>query len=119
MCPIEGLPYVAAFRALNEVVRACFGSELSNDFLSRILYFKQLYLDLEIGVTPKVHTVFFHVPTFCENRGVGLGRHSEQASESVHSDFGHIWKKYKVNDNHPDYGSRLLRAVVEYNSNHV
>ena len=119
LAPIQALPFIAAFRALKTVVDGCFGSELNADIKRLISEFKDLYLDLEINITPKIHCVFFHVPAFCLKYGHGLGRHSEQASESVHSDFQKIWCKYKVNVVNPKYGTSLLRAVTEYNSRHI
>ena len=59
-------------------------------YYTDILRSKSKYIDLvELGcvnVTPKRHCIFHHVPEFCGKYG-GLGRHSEQASESVHADF--------------------------------
>ena len=43
-----------------------------------------------------MHCVFFHVSDFCINSSRGLGFFSEQAMESVHSDFSKTWEKFKV-----------------------
>jgi hypothetical protein len=56
---VEGLPYIAAFRALDKVVKACFGMELSSNYKECIAKFSQLYRELEISVTPKVE-IFTH-----------------------------------------------------------
>lgn len=117
-CCISSLKYVQAFRDFNTVVQACFSMKLDPDFKQIITNFKQSYLDLEISITPKVHAVFFHVPDFCDEKQAGLGFYSEQAMESVHSDFKHVWNKYKVAKDHPDYDEKLYRAICEYNSLH-
>ena len=84
--------------------------------------FETSYKLLGIGVTPKVHAVLDHVEDFLDrqNDGLGLGHHSEQASEAVHSDFKKLWTGdgYKREINHPDYSKNLLKCVVVYNSRH-
>ena len=75
-----------------------------------------------MNITPKVHGVLFHVPEFLDkNPGHGLGLWSEQASESVHYDFGDLWVNgsYKRSLTHADYTSQLLKCVVTYNSRHI
>lgn len=118
-CPVQHLAFVAAFHSFGHVVESCFGTELKDQCLLHITQFRSLYLDLNINVTPKVHAVFWHVMQFCQPRMAGLGRWSEQASETVHSDFKSVWARYKVEKGHPSYSNRLLRAVCEYNSRHV
>ena len=53
------------------------------------LWFSQLYRELGITVTPKVHMVEQHITEFMGLKGeaAGLGFYSEQAIESVHHDF--------------------------------
>ena len=75
--------------------------------------FRQDYLDLNINITPKVHAVIFHIVEFCERVDTGLGRFSEQASESVHHNFRTTWQRFK------DYGQCLLRAVNSFNTDHI
>ena len=119
MCPFFCLKYVEVFRAFKCVVDSCYGTELSADFEDRIHEFRHAFNALEINVTPKIHAVFHHIPQFCLKYATGLGRHSEQASESVHAHFKSTWAKYKVNQSHPDYAARLLRAVKEFNCSHL
>ena len=81
---------------------------------------KKSYLHLEISITPKVHAVFHHIKDFCSKTAKGLGVYSEQAMETVHFDFLQTWANYKVkNITNENYDSRLLRAVCDYNSNHL
>ena len=111
--------FVMAFRMFNCVVQSCFGNELKPGYKEAILLFKQAYLDLNISITPKIHAIFYHIVDFCDKVHVGLGRFSEQASESVHYSFNNEWARHKVNKVHPEYNSRLLRAVNVYNCKHI
>ncbi len=66
---------------------ACSGGDLADYFKEAIDRFKRAYLALNLTVTPKIHVIFDHITQFCEEKKSGLGKFSEQASESVHSDF--------------------------------
>ena len=103
----------------NEVRLACFGQDLKPGYKERITEFHQAFLCLGLNVTPKVHAVIVHIPQFCDKTGKGLGYWSEQASESVHSDFKLTNNRFKVNQAHPDHPEKMLRAVVKYNSSHI
>lgn len=119
ICAVGCLKYVETLQDFQRVVNECFGTQLNPSYRESIKKFKSSYLALGISVTPKVHAVFYHIEDFCENSKRGLGFYSEQAMESVHSDFKTVWNKYKVSETHSDYDSRLLKAVIEYNSNHI
>jgi hypothetical protein len=119
MVPLHCLKYVDCFLALKNVVAACYGQSLDENYRHFIASFRTSYMTLGISVTPKVHAIFFHIIDFCESKSVGLARWSEQAMEAVHSDFKPTWEKYKVHQNHPDYAAKLLRAVRNYNSKHL
>jgi hypothetical protein len=110
---------VKAFNAFNQVVKACYGHKLDPTYKATISIFKECYSELQISITPKVHAIIYHIIDFCQPCGEGLGQWSEQASENVHSDFNATWLKYKVPENHPRYGLQLLRAVQEYNAQHI
>ena len=104
--------------ALNTLRMACFGQTLDPDYKTYIRSFADAYVKLGIDVTPKVHAVLVHVPQFLDqNPGHGLGLWSEQASESVHYDFGDLWvnSSYKRSLTHKDYAEQLLKGVVTYN----
>ena len=112
---------VHTIKLFNDVVNACFGYNLSKDFVNKINEFKRSYLRLNnVSVTPKVHAVIHHIPEFCLFTGRGLGPYSEQTVEAVHSDFKKCWGNFQVKrTDHPKYGERFLRAVQSYNSTHV
>ena len=68
----------------------------------------------------QVHLTAHHLAEYIEQDGMACGLLSEQAGESLHSDFQKLWLHYQVKDHQsPTYGNNLLRAVVAYNSSHV
>ena len=103
----------------NIVRKACFGKQLAPGYKESIEEFKTAFLKLNISIFPKIHALFVHVPQFCDRKKVGLGGFSEQASESVHSDFRKIWERFKLPLDHQDYSQNLLRTVLKYNSQHI
>ena len=112
-------PYIKALRSFENVVQSCFGQILGPSFKEDIKDFEICYRKLGLSITPKIHILIDHVPVFCERKQKSLGYFSEQASESVHSDFRKTWENYKVSPNNPSFGEKLLRAVVIYNARHV
>ena len=88
-------------------------------FKEDIKDFEICYRALGISITPKVHILIDHIPMFCERKQTSLGPYSEQASESVHSDFRKTWENYKVSPNNPSFGEKLLRTIVIYNARHL
>ena len=106
----------------------CFGMELLPGYHKAIDNFSALYRKICKGKIPvKVHILEAHVVDFLERQaglgyaGKGLGWWSEQASESVHSDWKKLWEggKYVRGLYHPDYPQQLMRCGVKYNSNHL
>ena len=106
----------------------CFGMELLSGFQKAIDNFSALFRELGTTRIPlKMHILESHVVTFLERQegfgygGKGLGWWSEQASESVHSDWKKLWlgRKYVRAISHPDYDEQLLKCGVKYNSNHL
>jgi len=120
IAPIHILSHVSAFDSLNRVVSACFGKQLNMNFCTHIEQFREDILSLNIGITPKLHCIFHHVPDFCLSRKQGLGTYSEQMSESLHYSFDSFWENYKVKDaTNPTFPGRLLSAVRTYNARHL
>ena len=111
LLPAELVKFADTLQKFNAVRLACFGEHLLPTFKEDIQQFQVAYTSLWISVTPKVHAIFHHVSEFCQARGVGLGRFSEQASESVHSDFAKTWQRYVVPHSHAKFGQHLLQAV--------
>ena len=111
--------FALALQKLDLVRTSCFGKTLDPNFISYINSFKEIFMSLEINITPKLHILFEHVPMFCQRKNQGLGIYSEQASESVHHDFNETWTRYKSRENTESYENRFKRAVINYNSFHV
>ena len=119
-----GEPVLQVLEQFNRVKKSCFGGELNADYHVQIEKFADLYLALGKSVTPKVHAIFLHVPQFLnynKNLQKGLGYWSEQASETVHTDFDSLWigSSYKRAITHKSYNSQLLKCVIAYNSKHL
>jgi len=114
--------YVNAFKCLNDVISSCFGMVLDTEYEHYIAQFKDVYIDLGISITPKVHILVEHVPDFIKKHKRSLGWYSEQAVESIHYDFlRNCWEKqhYKRRLGHPDYATNLMRAVISYSSKNI
>ena len=92
---------------------ACFGKEVDYTYKGAIREFEKSYKNLDISVTP--NDFFNRQPD-----ETGLGHHSEQASEAVHSDFTKLWTGggYKKEVIHLDYRKNILKCVIVYNSRH-
>ena len=108
-----------ALDAFNEVRISVFGQTLDQDFAKKIKNFEKAYEKLEIPVTPKIHAIFTHVLEWCTIHEESLGPYSEQAGETLHSDFKKTWVNYYRPPTHPKYSTHLLNAVVTYNSLHL
>ena len=122
IAPLSILKYVHALRCLHQVVLSCFGMSLDPEYDTYIRKFKEVYKDLGITITPKVHILTEHVPEFCKKHNNSLGLYSEQALESSHYDFlRNYWEKqgYKRPLGHPAYAQNLKAAVISYSSKHI
>ena len=117
--PVHLQKFATALETFNAVRMSCFGNVLELSYKDDINHFKDAYKLLEIDISPKLHTIFDHIEDFCSPREAALGIYSEQASEAVHSDFKHTWKRYSVAQTHAHFGDHLLDAVVKYNSLHI
>lgn len=130
------LLYISCFKALNNVVRDCFGKKLYPTWKKSIFIFKETILELfafcetarlpsikknlPSRLTPKLHILFCHVIPWCETRGVGMGSFSEQSFETAHHDFFKIWEHFKVTDpKSPIFRKRLLKTVLVFASGHL
>ena len=112
-------PYVCALRSFSKVVSACFGMTLDELYQQAISQFQKDVVSLGVNITLKLHTTFFHIPQFVEQKSSALGLYSEQAIESVHRQFLNHWKRFKRATSHPMYKDRLLSAVVQFNSKKI
>jgi hypothetical protein len=124
------LRFVAAFRALDKVRKACFATYLRADWSEALDEFKSAMTDLitdkEMGVncTTKIHVVFWHVRQECEDQVKlnpknprGLGRVSSQTGESMHKAFLRYLLKYSPHWNNVDLlNDELFRATTSWAS---
>ena len=52
----------------NELVEACFGQSIRPNYSKVIQEFEEMYRNLTVSVTPKVHLIFSHLTEFLETK---------------------------------------------------
>lgn len=91
------------------------------DFSKNLKELREALKSTEISQTLKIHIILEHLEEaiiFLNNDGLGLW--SEQAGESVHSEFNKYWDRFKINLlDEPSFINRLKKAVVTFSSQHV
>lgn len=121
--PFRLQPYIAAFKAMNKIVEKCFAAKKADitDFNKNLKELREALKSTEISQTLKIHIILEHLEEaiiFLNNDGLGLW--SEQAGESVHSEFNKYWDRFKINLlDEPSFINRLKKAVVTFSSQHV
>ena len=70
--PSSCTKFINAFKSFNQVVSSSYGSELHGGFEYKIATFAKDYMKMGISVTPKIHTVIFHIIEFCKITGRGV-----------------------------------------------
>ena len=81
------IKFAQAFSAFNTVICQYFGKVLQRGFEESIKIFENAYLNIDITITTATHNVFVHLAQFCKLNNSSLAYFSEQASQTVHSDF--------------------------------
>ena len=126
-------PIIKLLDNFSDVVSKCFGMKLDSGYKAALNTFSSAYMELNkvkpktFTVTPKIHIVMFHVEQYLglmnaeeEEEDHGLGYMSEQAFEAVHSDMKRMWERgWKVSTTHKNFGAKLRKFVVAYNSNNI
>ena len=102
---LNGLPYLAALRALDKVVGACFSVDLDPAYPSYIQIFKEAYCDLDISITPKVHIIFQHIEEFLLKQNLNR--------------VNLLWQRVKVSEDHPEHAQRLKHICSSYFASHI
>lgn len=117
------LPYVTAFKTMNKIVKNSFSHKVKNkqDLQKSINDIKLQLKSIDVTETLKIHVLISHVIECLEFLfEYGLGVWSEQAGESVHSEFLKFWSRYKINDIESEgYLDNLFDAVVEFSLRHI
>ena len=118
-----GEPVLQTLEQFGKIVKSCFGRELNKDFQVQIDRFADFFLALDKSVTPKVHTVFVHVPQFLErhknlNKGLGIGL-NRLLNQYIQILIVYGFEaSYKRSIFHKFYNTQLLKCVLAYNSRH-
>ena len=74
------------------------------------------------SLTPKIHAIVDHIPDYIEEKGIALGKTSDQLIEATHQQHNKLFNRsgYFVKVlNSPAHKSRLEKGVHHYNSYHV
>ena len=125
-------PIIKLLELFSDVVSKCFGMKLDSGYKAAIQRFSDAYMELNkekpktFTVTPKIHIVMYHMQEYLELKNAeeeenrGLGYMSEQAFEAVHSDMKRMWERgWKVSTTNKEFGDKLRKFVVAYNSNNM
>ena len=125
-------PVIKLLESFSVLVTKTFGFKLESGYKDAIADFSSAYMKLNqedpktFTITPKIHIVMFHVTQYLQMLNAetdeerGLGYMSEQAFESVHSDMAQMWENgWKVSASHKEFGEKLRKFLVAYNSNNI
>ena len=125
-------PVIKLLESFSVLVTKTFGFKLESGYEDAIAEFSSAYMKLNqedpktFTITPKIHIVMFHVTQYLQMLNAetdeerGLGYMSEQAFESVHSDMAQMWENgWKVSASHKEFGEKLRKFLVAYNSNNI
>lgn len=117
--PNQFLLFSQALDQFEAVFIACLQEKLDFSYAQKISDFVDTWSEAKLPNSSKFHILKFHIIDFIRLTGHPLGRYGEQATETVHFDFGQTWHKIKVPESSDLYSNNLRRAVVMYNSHHL
>ena len=111
--------------AFADVVTACFGTELRDNWQRSLSIFRRRLLLLPAAkfkrITTKFHIICCHVEPWCLRMRGGLANWHEQSLEAVHRDFHNLWQQsYAITDCTAEkFGSQLLACTLAFNARHT
>lgn len=111
-----GNKYTGLIEALNEIVEACFGSTLQENYQAKIDSFFALVDKICIPYNVKMHVLRYHVPQFIKLTGKPLGPFSEQTSEAAHCAYNRHSENFSLRPSSKTYLSKLKRSVTTFNA---
>lgn len=115
---LQLVPYINVVKAMNKLVDCCFSSTVGDDLEKHVKEFKKMCEATDLSTTLKLHVVFEHITDCLKymNKN-GLGTCSEQAGETIHSEFLIHWNRRKINSlEDPNYIIKLKKSVVAFSS---
>ncbi len=120
------LPYVKALKSVGRIVDLAFNSNPQEDnntadIALAVAAAQQAVLDANLSITLKAHVLYCHLLEALKySRGQNLGYMSEQCGEASHHDFSeNFWKRFLTSEGSGSYPSALLRATIEFSSEHI
>ena len=112
--------YLTAFRAFKDLAHACFSYELDSEYMKYINAFKDIWFQLGLPITCKMHLLIEHLAEELQRTGMGTALLNESAGEALHADFDNHYRRFIVKDIESlSYQKKLLQAVNIYNANHA
>ena len=66
------------------------------------------------GISWKLHILCVHVPQFLDDKDHGMAIYAEQAGEAAHAHMKPVLRRWKVKEDNPTHGQKLLRAAANY-----
>ena len=113
----------------NRVVTGCFSYELDPDYIKQMDHFIisvwelisvcKHKLSIKLSVTWKVHMVVSHVRAQLDKTGEGLAKDSEQTGEARNSKMSKEMQRFKMDEQNPHHGDRMLAGVRRFVSKRV
>ena len=100
--------------AFNNLVHACFGQDLGDNWEACQEDFFWLLQKYNIKLTIELRTLKYHVPKFINQHQHALGMYSEQASENIHKEWAKFFERYG-SESKDNFQHRQLRALVQFN----
>ena len=109
---------ITALRSFGKMRHSCYSKTLQPNFESDIDNYataiENVVADHDVSLILKNHIAKFHVKTWCQRNGIGLGSRSEQTAEASHKRFKKIWQRFKTTG--LPFGKQLLKALCVHNA---
>lgn len=77
-----------------------------------VLFFK----GEKFSISWKLHIFCVHIPQFLAKRDHWLAIYAQQTGEAAHAHMKPTFRRWKVKEDNPSHGQKLLRAAANYTS---
>ena len=119
-------PFVDALKSVGRIVDTAFNSnvqdeENTSDIVEAVAAAQHAVSNANLSITLKAHVLYCHLIEALQfSKGQNLGYMSEQCGEASHHDFSeNFWKRFLTSESSYSYPSSLLKAVIEFSSEHI
>jgi len=112
--------YPDTFAALGILIQRMTQKTLHKDLEPAAAAYRDALLTLGCSKTVAMHIIIDEVPLLCRRRNCGLGFHSEQAAESLHSEVTRFANRWKLPlPSHPKHVEGVRRMMCAMNAEHA